>query len=90
MGTSRRSSSAPRVGQGLSTKDIAYTLSISDRTVRHHVTSIFDKGSVPKRQKLLIRVHHVCSTPVYVYAPGEAVSKLKDGIRREDAEGNSN
>jgi hypothetical protein len=54
------------------------------------MTSIFDKGSVPKRQKLLIRVHHVRSTPVYDYAPGEAVSKLKDGIRREDAEGNSN
>ncbi len=64
MGASRRSSSVPRVGQGLSNKDIAYTLSISDRTVRHHMTSIFDKGSVPKRQKLLIRVHHVCSTPI--------------------------
>lgn len=35
------------VGQGLSNKDIAYQLSISDSTVRHHLTSIFDKIGVP-------------------------------------------
>ena len=39
------------VGQGLSNKDIAYKLSISDSTVRHHMTSIFDKVGVPNRQK---------------------------------------
>ena len=37
------------VGQGLSNKDIAYTLSISDSTVRHHMTNIFDKVGVPNR-----------------------------------------
>ena len=47
------------VGQGLSNKDIAYKLSISDSTVRHHMTSIFDKVGVPNRQKLLIHAHHV-------------------------------
>ena len=52
------------VEQGLSNKDIAYTLSISDSTVRHHMTSIFDKGGVPNRQKLLIHAHHFRSTPV--------------------------
>ena len=52
------------VGQGLSNKDIAYKLSISDSTVRHHMTSIFDKVGVPNRQKLLIHAHHVRSTPV--------------------------
>ena len=52
------------VGQGLSNKDIAYTLSISDSTVRHHMTSIFDKVGVPNRQKLLLHAHHARSTPV--------------------------
>jgi DNA-binding NarL/FixJ family response regulator len=52
------------VKQGLSNKDIAYKLSISDSTVRHHMTSIFDKVGVPNRQKLLIHAHHFRSTPV--------------------------
>lgn len=51
------------VRQGLSNKDIAYRLSISDSTVRHHLTSIFDKVGVPNRQKLLVHAHHVCSAP---------------------------
>jgi DNA-binding NarL/FixJ family response regulator len=51
------------VRQGLSNKDIAYQLSISDSTVRHHLTSIFDKVGVPNRQKLLVHAHRVHSTP---------------------------
>ncbi|OQW35841.1 MAG: hypothetical protein A4E19_16480 [Nitrospira sp. SG-bin1] len=49
------------VEQGLSNKDIAYKLSISDSTVRHHMTNIFDKVGVPNRQKLLIRAHQFSS-----------------------------
>lgn len=52
------------VGQGLSNKDIAYKLSISDSTVRHHMTNIFDKVGVPNRQKLLIHAHQFRATPV--------------------------
>ena len=52
------------VGQGLSNKDIAYKLSISDSTVRHHMTSIFDKVGVPNRQKLLVHAHQFRTTPV--------------------------
>ncbi|MBH0203094.1 MAG: response regulator transcription factor [Nitrospira sp.] len=52
------------VGQGLSNKEIAYQLSISDSTVRHHMTNIFDKVGVPNRQNLLIHTHHVRSPPV--------------------------
>ena len=52
------------VGQGLSNKDIADRLCISDSTVRHHMTSIFDKIGIPNRQKLLIHTHHVRSSPV--------------------------
>lgn len=48
---------------GLSNKDIAYRLSISDSTVRHHLTSIFDKVGVPNRQKLLVHAHQIRSTP---------------------------
>ena len=52
------------VERGLSNKDIACQLSISDSTVRHHMTSIFDKVGVPNRQKLLVHAHHFRSTPV--------------------------
>ncbi len=45
------------VGQGLSNRDIADRLCISETTVRHHLTSIFDKMGVSNRQKLLIRAH---------------------------------
>jgi len=52
------------VGQGFSNKDIAYNLSISDSTVRHHMTNIFDKVGVPNRQKLLLLTHSFCSTVI--------------------------
>ncbi len=52
------------VGQGLSNKEIAYQLSISDSTVRHHLTNIFDKVGVSNRQNLLIHTHYACSSPV--------------------------
>lgn len=45
------------VSEGLSNKDIADRLCISSITVRHHLTSIFDKLGVSNRQKLLIRAH---------------------------------
>lgn len=45
------------VGQALSNKDIADRLCISSTTVRHHLTSIFDKLGVANRQKLLLRAH---------------------------------
>jgi DNA-binding NarL/FixJ family response regulator len=49
------------VRQGLSNKTIAHQLSISDSTVRHHLTNIFDKVGVPNRQKLLVHAHHLSS-----------------------------
>lgn len=52
------------VGQGMSNKDIAYRLSIANSTVRHHLTSIFDKVGVPNRQKLLLHTHHLRFPPV--------------------------
>jgi DNA-binding NarL/FixJ family response regulator len=55
--TSRERAVVRLVGQGLSNRDIADTLSISETTVRHHLTSIFDKMGVSNRQKLLIRAH---------------------------------
>jgi DNA-binding NarL/FixJ family response regulator len=45
------------IGSGLKNKDIAARLSISDITVRHHLTSIFRKLEVSDRQKLLIIAH---------------------------------
>lgn len=45
------------VGRGLPNKDIADRLCICSTTVRHHLTSIFDKLGVTSRQQLLIRAH---------------------------------
>lgn len=52
------------VCQGLSNKEIAYKLSISDSTVRHHLTNIFDKLGVANRQKLLLHTHRLPSVTV--------------------------
>ncbi len=52
------------IGQGLSNKDIADRLCISDSTVRHHLTGIFDKIGVPNRQRLLIHAYQFRSSPV--------------------------
>ena len=45
------------VGQGLSNKEIADQVDIAVITVRHHLTSIFNKLGVANRQKLLIHAH---------------------------------
>jgi len=45
------------IALGLKNKDIANRLSISDITVRHHLTSIFCKLQVADRQNLLILAH---------------------------------
>ncbi len=42
------------IGEGLKNKDIADRLFISETTVRHHLTSIFDKLDVNDRVELLI------------------------------------
>lgn len=42
---------------GLRNKEVAHRLHISDITVRHHLTSIFNKLDVSDRQKLLIVAH---------------------------------
>ena len=59
--TKREQEIVQLVGQGLSNKDIAYALSISDSTVRHHMTNIFDKVGVPNRQKLMAHTHRLYS-----------------------------
>jgi DNA-binding NarL/FixJ family response regulator len=42
------------VGEGLANKAIAERLSISDNTVRHHLTSVFAKLGVTDRLSLLV------------------------------------
>jgi DNA-binding NarL/FixJ family response regulator len=55
--TSREREVIRLIGLGMKNKDIANRLSISDITVRHHLTSIFCKLEVSDRQKLLILAH---------------------------------
>lgn len=55
--TDREQEVVQLVSEGLSNKDIGDRLCISSITVRHHLTSIFDKLGVSNRQKLLIRAH---------------------------------
>lgn len=45
------------IAMGLKNKEVASRLHISDITVRHHLTSIFNKLDVSDRQKLLILAH---------------------------------
>jgi two-component system, NarL family, nitrate/nitrite response regulator NarL len=53
------------VGEGIKSKEIASRLFISETTVRHHLTSIFDKLEVVDRVELLIYAyrHGLASPP---------------------------
>jgi two-component system, NarL family, nitrate/nitrite response regulator NarL len=53
------------VAQGLKNRQIAEQLSISEITVRHHLTSIFDKLAVADRFELIIYAykHGLCDLP---------------------------
>lgn len=53
--TQREREMVELVQQGLSNKEIACKLFVSDNTVRHHLTSIFDKLGVSDRKKLMVR-----------------------------------
>lgn len=55
--TERKKQIVGLISQGLSNKDIADKLYISESTVRHHLTGIFNKIGVPNRKKLLIQSH---------------------------------
>lgn len=46
------------VGEGLKNKQIASRMSISETTVRHHLTSIFNKLGVSDRLELVIYAYH--------------------------------
>ncbi len=54
--TRREQEVARLVGNGASNKDIARQLAISDRTVKTHLTAIFDKLQVQDRLQLALRV----------------------------------
>jgi DNA-binding NarL/FixJ family response regulator len=67
--TRRERDVIPLVAGGLCNKAIARRLSISDNTVRHHLTSIFGKLGVPDRLALVLYAfrHELASeeTPVF-------------------------
>lgn len=46
------------IGEGLTNAEIAQRLLISEKTVRNHLTSIFDKFGVSDRLKLLVYASH--------------------------------
>ena len=54
------------VGQGLRNKEIATDLSLSETTVRHHLTSVFSKLGVSDRLELIIYAyrHHLAELPL--------------------------
>lgn len=55
------------IGEGLKNKQISARLFISEATVRHHLTSIFDKLSVSDRLELIIYAYkHSLTKPLMV------------------------
>lgn len=57
--TSREKEVAERAAKGDSNQDIADALGISERTVRAHISAVFDKLGVSDRLKLALKVHGV-------------------------------
>jgi DNA-binding NarL/FixJ family response regulator len=56
--------------EGYSNSDIAARFSISEKTVKHHLTNIFDKVGVSNRLELALFALHHRITPVSTPAPG--------------------
>jgi DNA-binding NarL/FixJ family response regulator len=53
------------VAEGLKNKQIAARMSVTDVTVRHHLTSIFSKLEVPDRLSLVVfAFHHALAQPL--------------------------
>lgn len=67
--TERQREVARMVGQGANNKQIARALNITDRTVKAHLTCIFEKLGVPDRLQLALYVTKGGATPT---APGDA------------------
>ena len=61
--TRREKEVAASVAQGLSNKTIAEQLGISERTVRAHVSAVFEKFRVSDRLTLALIVHGVSAPP---------------------------
>ena len=52
--TARERTVLERIARGLSNVEIAQALSISERTVRNHITNIFDKLGVDTRARAIV------------------------------------
>lgn len=70
--TERQREVARMVGQGANNKQIARALNITDRTVKAHLTCIFEKLGVPDRLQLAL----------YVTRGEAATPTARDGARR--------
>ena len=57
--TSRELMVAEQVAQGSNNREIAQTLEITERTVKAHLTSIFEKLEVRDRVQLALKMHNV-------------------------------
>lgn len=67
------------VSQGLRNKDIAERLFISEITVRHHMTAIFNKLGVSNRFELITCVHTITANKI----PSSGSHTMKSGPERE-------
>jgi DNA-binding NarL/FixJ family response regulator len=57
--TARERAVAVEVAHGATNKEVAQTLSISERTVKAHLTAVFEKLSVNDRVQLALLLHEV-------------------------------
>jgi two-component system nitrate/nitrite response regulator NarL len=69
--TGRERDIIPLIGEGLKNKQIAERLCISEPTVRHYLTSIFEKVGVKGRQGLIVYAyqHGLAKPPVVISLP---------------------
>jgi DNA-binding NarL/FixJ family response regulator len=59
------------LSDGQTNKDIGSTFGISEYTVKHHLTNVYDKLGVYNRVELVLFAinHHLCVTPGAVAVP---------------------
>jgi DNA-binding NarL/FixJ family response regulator len=65
---------------GLSNKEIARVMSITEGTVKLHVYAVFNKMGVRSRIKLMAAITRVTSTPMVTEVEGEVRGSPKPGV----------
>jgi two-component system nitrate/nitrite response regulator NarL len=78
--TNRERQALAHLLNGLSNKEIARAMGITEGTVKLHIYAVFDKTGVRSRIKLMAAIKRVTSTPTVTEVEGEVSGSPNPGV----------